>query len=474
MPYRNLATVDLDNLPKLNLAGEMMDSFTLFSKQRPDMAKSSRHTITGRLATWLTVPLLTGMLTLLAVADSAGQSLNTRFTTSFYSWERYLTESETQNHFRVYQTLQFTLGQMANNKLSLHFYGLASGDVSNHAEDDVVPRLYATYLQWREPKGLVKRVRVGRQRIYSGVAYGTIDGADLEFRFGKYITAGGFAGALVPFTNTIEISKWDDSNMFGVRLGIADLLGTRVLLSYAQRNRLPAAYPAPGRFTEQRITFDSREQSLVGLDVYRTFSNRVNAYGRFDYDLEQERVRRGQVELRLAASQRWEVSAEFFHRAPLLEANSIFVVFEQYTSQDILGRVSYRLPSGWTFYGDAGVQLYQDDETLRFGVGARCRYGYLGYNFRRGYGGLNNGLYAALTYPVSKRLTAMLTTGFSRYSLYSTDAEKYTALLGTAGFNYRTSRKFSFDVTAQGLHNKNYNDDLRLFARANYWFVTKF
>ena len=88
---------------------------------------------------------------------------------------------------------------------------------------------------------------------------------------------------------------------------------------------------------------------------------------------------------------------------------------------------------------------------------------------------MNNGLYAALNYPITNRFTAIVTTGFSRYSLYSPDAEDaYSALLGTAGFNYRTGRQFSLDVMAQGLHNKYYNDDLRLLARANYWFFTKF
>jgi hypothetical protein len=407
------------------------------------------------------------------ISNGWAQSLNTRFTTSFYTWERYLSGDESQNHARLYQTMQFTLGQMANNKLSLHFYGQASGDMSNASDDDVIPRLYTAYLQWRERKGIVKRFRVGRQRIYSGVAYGAIDGADVEFRIGKHLVLGGFAGFLVPFTNSIEIGDWEQNNMYGARLAIPNLSGTRVMLSYAQRNRSPGDYTQPGRYTGKILTFDSRENSLIGLDVYRAFSDRFNAYGRFDYDLEQERVRRAQIEVRGSVSKRIQLSAEVYHRAPLIAANSIFMVFEQFTSQDLLARVSYLLDGGWSLYSDAGVQLYKDDDTVRFGLGARGRYGYVGYNFRRGYGGSNNGLYAALNYPVTKGFTAIVTTGFSRYSLYSTDADMFTALSGTAGFNYRASKQFSLDLLAQGLHNRFYDDDLRLLARANYWFFTK-
>ncbi|MFQ5752661.1 MAG: hypothetical protein ACE5HI_11745 [bacterium] len=134
------------------------------------------------------------------------QSINARFSTSFYTWERRLTDPmsaalvfTSEDHFRIYQTAQITIGQLAANKLSFHLYGLASQDIAEDADDDPIPRLYNAYLQWKERKGILQKLKLGRQRVYSGVAYGTIDGIDLTFRVGKIFKLGGFAGFLVPF-----------------------------------------------------------------------------------------------------------------------------------------------------------------------------------------------------------------------------------------------------------------------------------
>jgi hypothetical protein len=355
-----------------------------------------------------------------------------------------------------------------------------SQDVAKSSDDDATPRLYNTFLQWRERKGVLQRVRLGRQRIYSGVGYATVDGVDLGLRLGKYFRVSGFAGFLVPVTNSISIDKWDNSNAYGASASFNHRGNSKILISFMQRNRRPMAYISPGRYTERLLTFPALEQRLLGLDIFQRFTRQLNAYGRLDYDTVQDRIRRAQLELRAMPARKIELSVEFFHRAPLVEANSIFAVFDHGTSRDIRGRASYLLDNGWSIYGDVGYQKYSaegvsaNDNTVRFGIGARCRYGYVGYNFRRGYGGLNNGLYAALNYPVTRQVGLLISTGYSRYSLFDVDAEKYSSLLGSVGFNYRASKNFSLDVVGQGLHNRFYDNDLRLLAKANYWFFSNF
>lgn len=406
-----------------------------------------------------------------------GQSINTRFTTSFYTWERNATDSTSQNHLRMYQTAQITIGQLASNRLSFHFYGILSQDIAKEADDDPIPRLYNTYLKWHERKGILQDVKLGRQRIYSGVAYGTIDGADLTLRIGDRFKVGGFIGMLVPFTNEIEVGKWDDSHMYGVRASADDIFGTRVLLSFMQRDRRPESYTSQLKQDiagqSDLITFESTEQRLAGIDLYRDFGRKVNAYGRLDYDLLQERVRKAHLELKVAATQKVDLTAHFFHRAPLLDANSIFWVFENSTTQDIGLRASYRIKPEWFVSGDFGYVQYDGDETVRFGLGVRHRYGSLGYNFRRGYGGRNNGVYATLSYPLTPKIGLLATTGFSRYSLFNEDTDLNTSLTGSFGFNYRPNRTFSFDLLGQGVRNRFYDNDFRLFVKANYWFFGK-
>lgn len=403
-------------------------------------------------------------------AQIHAQSLNARFSTSLYSYERNLAQNAAVNYLRLYQTAQVTVGQLANNRLSFHFFGQISQDLSEKADDDPIPRLYNAYLQWQERKAILNQVKLGRQRVYSGVAYGAIDGIDLTLRAGNLFKIGGFAGFLVPTSNEIEIKSWGASHAFGLRASTDRLLGSKILVSFMQRNRQPVNYSAPGQFTQRILTFESLEQRLLGVDIYRSFSRRLNVYGRFDYDLEQERVRRTQVELRVSPSQKLELAGEFFHRAPLIDANSIFTVFEQNTSQDVGLRANYRINQTWFIDGNVGYQIYDGDETLRFGLGLRCRYGYFGYNFRRGYGGQNNGAYAAINYQLNSKFGVVASTGLSRYSLFNEDTDEYTSITGSVGVNYRPHKLFSVDVLGQGVRNRFYDNDFRLFVKANYWF----
>ncbi len=409
-------------------------------------------------------------LSLACVSAAFGQSINARFSTSFYSWERSVTDSTSQNHVRIYETGRITLGQLGTQKLSFHAYGQVANDFSQQADNDPIPRLYNAYLQWVDSKGVLSRARLGRQRVYSGVAYGTIDGIDVSLKLGRRVKLGAFAGTLVPLSTSIEVANWDESHAFGFRAGTSNLLGAKVLLSYMQRNRRPVAYAAPGRYTGKLISFESLEQRLAGLDVSHRIDSHLNVYGRLDYDLVQERVRRAQLEMQLAASKKLNLTGEFVHRAPLIEANSIFSVFEQNASQYLGLRANYRVAAGWSANGNFGFQKLDGDEAIRFGVGLRCKYGYLGYNFRTGYGGQNNGLNAAINYPLTESLALTASTGVARYSLFDENAEDNTSLTGSLGVNYRPSKHFSLDVVGHGVRNRFVSSDFRFFAKANYWF----
>ena len=398
------------------------------------------------------------------------QSFHAKFSTSVYSWERQLLAAESESHARLFQTARLTVGQLAGNRLSLHVFGAFSQDMTASAEEDPAMRLYNTYLQWRENKGLIEKVRLGRQRIYSGVAYGTIDGIDVGLRIKDYFKIGGFVGALVPASTDIELGDWNESHSFGLRVSTNKIAGASVLVSFMQRNRTPFLKDEPGRYTGVVYGFDDVEQRLVGLDAHRNITGKLSAYGRLDYDLESERVRRGQIELRLTANDKFSISGEFIHRAPLIAANSIFNIFEQNTMQDVGLSASYRVCQDWFLTGNVGMQMYEDDESVRLGLGAGSRYGSFGYNFRRGYGGQNNGAYAAVNYPVNDKLGLVASTGLARYSLFSEDLDTETSLTGSLGVNYRPYQSVSVDVLGQGVRNRFSSKDYRLFVRASYSF----
>lgn len=413
-------------------------------------------------------------LIMVGLAFSANaQSLNARFSTSFYSWETQLSEALSNNHFRIYQTARATVGQMAGGKLSLHLYGQVSKDVGATADEEAVLGLYSSFLQWRDSKGILKKARLGRQAVYGGVGYGTIDGINADFRIGDFIDVGGFVGMLVPYRSKAELSEWDERHAFGARVRLNNLLKTKLLLSYMRRDRTPTPYVPAGQLSTDLLEFNSKEQELAGVDVYRPFGSQLSAYGRLDYDLIQERVRRAQVELTVKPSRRLELAAEFFHRSPLLAANSIFTVFDIETTQDVALRANYLLAGGWRLNCNVGMQQYSGDDNIRFALGASCKYGHVGYNFKSGYGGYNNGLFGSLSYPLRPNLSVLATAGISRYGLLDEDGDRFTALSSSLGLNYRPNQTFSLDVTGQNLRTRWLDNDVRVFARANYWFFIK-
>ena len=145
-------------------------------------------------------------------------------------------------------------------------------------------------------------------------------------------------------------------------------------------------------------------------------------------------------------------------------------MFEQSTTQDVGFRANYRLAQGSYVTGNFGYQIYDGDESMRFGLGYRNKYGSVGYNFRKGYGGQNNGLYASVSYPVTPKIAVLGSTGFSRYSLFDEDGDLNTSLTGSLGVNYRHNKLFSVDVLGQGVQNRFLSSDFRLMVKANYWF----
>jgi hypothetical protein len=403
---------------------------------------------------------------LLTTSNLSAQTLSLRLTTSAYSWEVHpsLTSSETQ--VRGFQQAQLTVGKLGNPNLSFTAFWQSA---ANLAGADMAPlhRLYNAYFRWRR---LAKRVdlRLGRQRLYDGVAYGTVDGLRASVRLPGDIELVGFAGLLVPLSRKVEIGSWDDGHLFGGRVKLMNLAGARASISYMRRSR-SLAYLRPGRFSQRILVFTDRQQELAGLDVQRAFGRQLSLYGRFDWDFEQERVRRAEVEMRVNPSDRLELSGVFIHRAPLIDANSIFTVFDSYTTQELLVRAAYAFRPGLSVFARTARLWYNGDNGFRAAVGLQTRYGTLGFEHRSGYGGSSNGLTGSLAYPLRPGLALIAGTGFSSYRLFDDTGDYDLSLTGSLGVQYRPNRKLTIDLRGHGLRNKFFKNDMRVFLRVSYW-----
>jgi len=429
--------------------------------------------VTKRLFTETGSPMtekLYGLLTAVVLIPFASfsQSINARFTTAFYSWEQQVTDSTRLTHARAYQVAQITLSRLGSPNLSFHTYLQGRNDFGQDVQDKSDLLILNAYLQWqRIVPGL--DLRVGRQRIFSGPAYGTIDGAQLDYRLKDVVAVRGYVGTLAPLKESVKIDKWADSHMFGFRVSTRKIAQTEIGVSFIQRNRLPVEYASAGQFTQRIVAFRSLQQRLLGGDLRRSFGSNVSVYGRFDYDLIQDRVRRAEIDGQFQVTRDFQLTAEVLHRAPLLDANSIFWVFPNRDFRQAALRGDYRLAQGITLHGAVEWLFYPGKDTPRWDVGVQYGYGYVGYAGRFGFGGQSNGVSGSFRYPLTPQLAVIASSAFSRYALFQSSTAKSTSLFGTLGIQYSPTRHFSIEAHGQGLRNRLLDSDFRFFVRANYW-----
>jgi len=410
------------------------------------------------------------LLFLLASSPLGAQTLSLRLTSSAYSWEVHPTLGSSQTQLRGFEQVQLTVGRLGTPDLSFTAFWQSS---ANLAGADAAPwhRLYSAFFHWRR-LGRRLDLRLGRQRLYDGVAYGTMDGLRANVRLARDVELVGFVGTLVPYTRKVEVASWDDGHIFGGRLKLLKLAGGRISLSYVRRTR-SVAYQRPGRYSLRQLVLTDRQQQLGGIDVQRAFGKRTSLYGRFDWDFEQTRVRRAEFEAQVRPSDKIELSAAFLHRAPLIDANSIFTVFDSHTTQEVLARLAYRVRTDISVFVRTGRLWYNGDNGFRAAAGLVTRYGTLGFEHRSGYGGTSNGLTGSLAYPLRPHLALIAGTGLARYRLFGDSGDFDTSLTGSIGLQYRPNRQWTIDLIGHGLRNKFFDNDMRLFLRASYWLFVR-
>ncbi len=400
-------------------------------------------------------------------------TLNGRLTTSLYTWERQEADTSSSSHLRAYQSVTLDAGELGDRRLSFHTYALVTGDVSGPGNKGQRFRLYNAYFEWRDAGRTPVDVSAGRQRVYEGVGYGTMDGLRVGVTPRGLFTLTGYVGMLAPLVTRARIEDWSDGHMWGARLTTDRLWNTSVGLSYAHRNRRPLPYLAPGRYSGQVFDITSGQQELAGLDVHRTLRGGVDLYVRFDYDLLGERVRQAEGIARVAASEHLTVALEGFHRAPVVNANSIFSVFDIEDSQEYAVRGNYTVNHLVSVYGNFAEVVYDGARAQRVGFGFGVGQGSVSYTRRIGEGGDNDALSVSLAHPVNRFVTLRADGGVASYRLTDGVGKKLMAMSGALGITCRPNRRVTLDAEAQVLRDRIYANDFRFFFRGTVWFFKK-
>jgi hypothetical protein len=400
------------------------------------------------------------------------QNLNLRLTTSAYMWQRQETQTISTNHLRAYQFAQLSLSQ---GNLSFHTFANFSNDFRQKQSGDPRLRFYNFYVNWRN---LFERfnLKLGRFAVYSGVGVGTIDGAFINAKILKSLSANVYGGFLPPAEQKFGITSDAKNNfMFGGQLKFSrDDLNASV--SYFNQHRKPKPYStlradSLGDVFIQEINPTSSQYQIISADVGYDFSI-FEFYSRADFDLNKSKFSRGEVSLGVNLTNRLKLNAGYDYRDPRIPVNSIFSVFNYGVTKEIEVGVNYKISSLLRVIVGFSNVNYVDEKSQRIIFGFDAGYGSVNFAKRIGYAGELDRISAQFYYPMfGDRFITNVGLSYASYKL-SDAVEKEKDLILSLGANYKLNKSFSFDIQGQYLRNKFYKSDFRFFIKLNYWLFT--
>lgn len=403
---------------------------------------------------------------------SRSQLVNGRFISSVYSWEKFDSVGVSRRYTRGFQSV---LLDIAQSDFSIHTH--VQGAMALQKNLDETPDLRVWYL-YAKLKNIASSVDIslGRLPYFAGVGSGTLDGAltsfhssDNMYRFTLY------GGANVPVG--LGFDDWKPLKKdftVGGQVLISSIPNTRLGISYVNRQRARDPYwstradslfnPSPFYVVPAAL----KEQYISGDISYRFTELRL--YGRYDHDLNEEKIQRAQGGIRYDVDETWTLTADYIHREPRVPFNSFFALFSGGRTEELEAGADYMLYPELRLFARAGQVNYEGDASARWTAGIAHDYISLTYRGSDGYAGELTSLTADAAYPLLENaITPSCGVSFSSYRLDSS-SEREEALALAVGSTVRPVSQLSVDLQGQWVNNKVSKSDFRFFGKLNFWF----
>jgi hypothetical protein len=374
-----------------------------------------------------------------------------------YSWGSELPDEGNLTHYRFFQGGRFQIKGTKNRNVSFNLSYRAVKSFGDYTGNEYGNRLYNAYLRITSK---VVDLNLGRQYVFAGVGYGTMDGAKATFHLGDYADLVSYAGTVSSAHEGFEFQEWDRSHMFGVHLKTDRLWDSDLGLSFINKERTPN-----NSYSDSRNR--SQESHLFGLDFRKDFTPRWMTSTRLEMDVAdgEHRFDRAEVYTRVRPGQKWFLSGEYYYRKPRIRRNSIFRVFRQYDNQEVWMKATVQVNNTWSLYGGVSGIFYHDESATRLNAGFTG--GLVTVNLFKtlGYAGSIDGGTGGFQIPLHPRVTALGGIYLSRYKLYE-DADDYDNMASSYwGLSWMPTDDWTVDAEAQALHNKVFSRDMRFFFR---------
>jgi hypothetical protein len=406
------------------------------------------------------------------------QQINGRFSTSFYSWERYTTEKTSSTITRFYQNLQF---DASHEQFSFHTSLAGAIGSSPSLTDDGDLRVYNAYLRAKNIGNIVD-INLGRIPVFAGVGIGIVDGVLLKAKFwDEKIILTGYGGENVPLNLRSKGFKEVGRNFLAGGQFVGYLFeGSKIGISYCNRNRLMDGYSTirpDSIFNPDFVLIQPtvRKEQLIGADASYSYGTRLSAYGRFDYELNTDHVVRGEINTRLNATQKLSFTGTYIYREPRIPYHSFFSLFNFESINEYEGGIEYTICSPLTTFGRIAFVQYGEELSRRLTIGMNSTYGSVRYSGSNGYSGQLASFSADIMYPLLERkFIPTASASFATYRLDIQSGKREEIFAGSLGSIIRITSSFSFDAQVQWLKNKIAKDDVRAFGKVSYWFKHDF
>ncbi len=388
-----------------------------------------------------------------------GSKFQGYFSTNTYTFSRQNQEDSTLIHTRLYQSVWLQGRDLLIKKSRLNVSGVFYTDPVNSFDNEPVFQIYNFNYStsWFSQK---MKINLGRQFQYTVSDAGRMDGVSTNYTFRQFQIKG-FIGSYVPASGITdnpvddhfyggEIS-WKKSKLFDVRIGYSDKSHSRPV--YRSGNRKIEVPP----LIKRRIGLQSRLHK-GNITFYARSRHQIRDF-KLD-DLTLQTIYRGKKNQRLQ-----NLVFEYNLREPRVPENSIFSVFDTYSSHEVSfrGRLSIiKQLSGWFHIRQV---LFNNDQATIISLGMGAKKVKLDFIHQDGYGGSSNRVVVGGRHSFGKLIiSSRLSLG--NYRLIEGQWNDLSTV--TLSSSYPVWKKIEINSEIHVLKNKYYSNDTRLQLGMRY------
>ena len=402
------------------------------------------------------------------------QTINGRFSSSIYTYQRFDTVDVSNTHVQSFQLLSLNISK---DNFSLKSYFNYENDFSKVSmKEDPRLRFYNLYVEARDLLDIFT-IKLGRQPLFNSVAGGLFDGINIDARKGAYKFTAYYGGNVPAYQKFKIIDNWNDNFILGGKFTTAALENFQFSLSYVNKNFKPQDYWASRLDADLNpikvlIRNNSNQYQFASAAASYDLKDVVSIDTKFDYDLNFQKASKFELNGSYKNIKNLTLNLYYNYREPRIRYNSIFSVFNYGNTQEFELGADYMINDIYTVIGRFGEVVYKGDNSQRFTVGLSSNYGTVTYRKSLGYEGELDAFSVYSGYTLLEgKLTPSLGVSYTNYKLSKDAASEHLAAI-LAGINYRPLRLLSFDLQGQYMNNRIYKNDFRFFFKINYWFHT--